>query len=83
MPEDIKSQVEKAIQRVKEVKDRDDADSINKEVEALMQVLQQVGEAAYAQEQAAAQSQPTDDTAADQQTPPSDEDVVDGEFKQV
>jgi len=83
VPEDIKSQVETAIQRVKEVKDKDDADVINKEVEALMQVLQQVGQAAYAQEQAAADNQSNDETPPDQQTPPNDEDVVDGEFKQV
>ena len=83
VPEDIKSQVETAIQRVKEVKDKDEADVINKEVEALMQVFQQVGQAAYAQEQAAADNQSNDETPPDQQTPPNDEDVVDGEFKQV
>ena len=76
------------MKKVSEVKDGDDTESITKEVEALVQVLQQIGQAAYAQEE-----NPTDESsqdpesdseaASEDKTTPDDEDVVDGEFKQV
>jgi len=88
VPADIKSQVEDAVRKVSEVKDGDDTEAITKDVEALVQVLQQVGQAAYAQEQS-----PKDETSQDpgsdsesasgEKATPDDEDVVDGEFKQV
>lgn len=83
VPADIKSQVEAAIQKVKDVKDNDDPAAINKEVETLMQVLQQVGQAAYAQQQTAADPTPEDSPSDENTSKPEDEDVVDGEFKQV
>ena len=77
VPEDVKANVEAAIERVQSVKDHDDPAEINREVEALMQALQAVGQAAYSQPQ---DQQPEQNPGSDQ-TPP-DDDVVDGDFQQ-
>jgi molecular chaperone DnaK len=88
VPADVKTQVEDAVRKVREAKDKDDVAAITKETEALMQILQQVGQAAYAQEQAnpaegeTAQENPGEGSS-DGKTPPDDENVVDGEYKQV
>jgi len=80
---DVKSRVEAAIQKVKDVKENDDPTVINKEIESLMQVLQEVGQAAYAQQQTT-ENQTTENSSDTENTQkPDDEDVVDGEFKQV
>ena len=77
VPEDVKANVETAIARVQSVHDHDDPAEINREVEALMQALQAVGQAAYSQPQ---DQQPEQNPGSDQ-TPP-DDDVVDGDFQQ-
>jgi len=83
VPTDVKSRVEAAIQKVKDVKENDDPTVINKEIESLMQVLQEVGQAAYAQQQTT-ENQTTENSSDIENTQkPDDEDVVDGEFKQV
>ena len=59
------------------MRDPDDPSAINTAVEALMKVLQEVGQAAYSQTQPEA----PDQTQTDQgQAPDDDGDVVDGEF---
>ena len=77
VPEDVKANVEAAIERVQSVHDHEDPAEINREVEALMQALQTVGQAAYSQPQ---EQQPEQNPSGDQ-TPP-DDDVVDGDFQQ-
>jgi len=79
VPADIKSNVEAAVAKVKAARELDNPEEINREVEALMQALQQVGQAAYSQEP------PHDETpqGGSEQTPPEDGDVVDGDFKQA
>jgi molecular chaperone DnaK len=77
VPEDVKANVETAIARVQSVHDHEDPAEINREVEALMQALQAVGQAAYSQPQ---DQQPEQNPGSDQ-TPP-DDDVVDGDFQQ-
>ena len=77
VPEDVKANVEAAIERVQSVQDHEDPAEINREVEALMQALQTVGQAAYSQPQ---EQQPEQNPSGDQ-TPP-DDDVVDGDFQQ-
>lgn len=84
VPADIKTKVEDGIAKVRSVRDQDDPEAINREVEALMQVLQEVGTAAYQQTQAqpsAEQADPGAQSATDE--PHDDGDVVDGEFKQA
>jgi molecular chaperone DnaK len=85
VPDDIKQKVEDAAGKVREVKDSEDIDAINSATDALTEVLQQVGQAAYQQEQATGSPQP--ETGAEENSSSDDksgdDDVVDGEFKQV
>jgi molecular chaperone DnaK len=83
VPGDLKSKVEDAAAKVREVKESENLDEIKNATDALTEVLQQLGQAAYQQEgeAPAAESEPEDDKAAD--SGDDDEDVVDGEFKQV
>jgi molecular chaperone DnaK len=86
VPGDLKQKVEDAAGKVREVKDGEDLDAIKNATDELIEVLQQVGQAAYQQQQAA--GEPADASTEGEKTPdnkPGDdnEDVVDGEFKQV
>ncbi|MGB4595319.1 MAG: molecular chaperone DnaK [Anaerolineaceae bacterium] len=84
VPADIKSKVEDGIAKVRSVRDQDDPEAINREVEALMQELQKVGTAAYQQTQAQPSAEQADPGAQDTTSGPQDDgEVVDGEFKQA
>ena len=83
VPADIKTKVEDGIAKVRSVRDQDDPEAINREVEALMQVLQEVGTAAYQQTQAQPDAEQADPGAQSATGEPHDDDVVDGEFKQA
>ncbi|MDY6845914.1 MAG: molecular chaperone DnaK, partial [Chloroflexota bacterium] len=69
----------------REVKDGEDINAINSATDALAEVLQQLGSAAYQSQQE--QGETTEPDASDGKSPDegpgNDEDVVDGEFKQV
>jgi molecular chaperone DnaK len=83
VPADLKSKVEDAATRVREVKDGEDLEAIKKATDELSEVLQQLGQAAYqqnAESQPPAEDNPGETPPADD---PGDEEVVDGEFKQV
>ena len=85
VPADLKQKVEDAATKVREVKDGDDANAINTAADQLTEVLQQLGQAAY-QQQPAAEGNPTGEADGDKgpdEKSGSDDDVVDGEFKQV
>lgn len=77
VPEDVSTKVNAAIERVQSVRDNENPAEINREVEALMQALQAVGQAAYSQSQDPQPEQNPDSG----QTPPND-DVVDGDFQE-
>ena len=81
-PADLKTQVEDAAAKVREVMDGEDIEAIKGATNELSQVMQKLGEAAYAQ---AGQTPPPDPETEGE--PPSDDqddgDVVEGEFKQV
>lgn len=85
-PAELKQKVEDAASKVREVKDSDDLQAIKTATDHLGEVLQELGSAAYQQQQAQAESAPTDQDGA-KETPDDaggdDEDIVDGEFKQV
>ena len=85
VPADVKSQVEDAAAKVREVKDGEDLDSIKKATDTLSEVMQKIGEAAYAQsaDNQAPNPEPQSEASTDEQPGEDDEDVVDGEFKQV
>ena len=86
VPADMKQQVEDAASKLREVKDGDDLEGINQAADALTEVMQKLGEAAY-QTEGAASPQPDaeagEEKVAGDEAGSEDEDVVDGEFKQV
>ena len=83
VPADLKTKVEDAASKVREVKDGDNLEAIKNATNDLTEILQQVGQAAY-QQQAAEGTVPDEPSVGDAEGPgPSDEDVVDGEFTQV
>ncbi len=86
VPADLKTQVEDAASKLREVKDSDDLESINQAADALTEVMQKLGAAAYQTEGAAGQQPNANDgeaKTAEDESGSDDEDVVDGEFKQV
>jgi molecular chaperone DnaK len=71
VPAEIKAEVQAAVAEVKKLKDGEDEPAIRKSVDALSQVVQKVGSAAY-------QAKPTDGP----EQKPADDNVVDGEVKE-
>jgi molecular chaperone DnaK len=81
VPADVKAKVDDAIAKVRSVRDQSDTNVIHNAVEELMKVLQEVGQAAYAQE-----AQATEDVSPSEEdgtTHAEDPDVVDGEYTQA
>jgi len=84
---DLKSQVEEGVKKLREIMNDDNADKLRKEADELGKIIQKIGAAMYEQ-QAATGAGPdhdpsgaeTGDNAGDD-SPPDDEDVVDGEFR--
>ena len=76
-----KTKVDDAVAKVRSAKDQNDTSVIHNAVEELMKVLQEVGQAAYSQqENQAPGSQPSDENPG---TPSDDPDVVEGEYTQT
>jgi len=92
VPGDVKSKVEDQVGKVRQVLNGEDADKIRRETEALNQVIQQIGAAAY-QQPAGPAAGPSADSSGGPEQPgdgapgpkpgPEGEDVVDGEFRNV
>ena len=86
VPADLKQKVEDAAAKVNEVKDGEDLKAIKSATDNLTEVLQQLGSAAYQQQEAqpeGASGEQAGNKSGDEDSPGDDEDVVDGEFKQV
>ncbi len=85
VPAELKQKVEDAAAKVNQVKEGEDLNAIKTATDELAEVLQQLGSAAYQQgEQTQASSEDEEGEKTTEDTPSSDdEDVVDGEFKQV
>jgi molecular chaperone DnaK len=84
VPGDLRSQVEAAVARLREVMKNDDLQAIRTATEELSRVLQQVGTAAYQQSGPAAggpQAEPEGEQPGGSPGGPGDENVVDGEFR--
>jgi molecular chaperone DnaK len=82
VPEDMKSKVEAETANVRSVIDSEDTDAIRQATDALMNVVQQLGAAAYQQEAPTAEPE----SGETESEPPPDEgegeeDVVEGEFR--
>ena len=83
VPGDMKQKVEDAAAKVRDVKDGEDLDAIKSATDSLTEILQKLGEAAYQQQQQAAPAEGAEDEAPDGKSGDDDQDVVDGEYKQV
>jgi molecular chaperone DnaK len=86
VPADLKSRVEEQVKKVRESMSGDNAETIRSATQELMNVVQQIGAAAYQQQGPAEGDQaggPTGGPEGPQQGPESGEDVVDGEYRNV
>jgi molecular chaperone DnaK len=83
IPADKKTETESAVARVREVMNTDDAEAIRKATEDLGQVVQQLGASMYPQPGAegAPEQAGGPPPGGDQPGPDSNDDVVDGEFR--
>ncbi len=81
VPADAKAKLDDAIANVRSVRDQNDTSVIHNAVEELNKVLQEIGQAAYAQQ--AEQPEESEPTEGDQTTPSDDPDVVEGEYTQA
>jgi molecular chaperone DnaK len=84
VPGEMKSKVEDQAAQVRSVMNNDDAEAIRQATQALAETIQQVGAAAYQQQQGSPET-PTEGGAPPpgDGSGPADEDVVDGEFRNV
>jgi len=86
VPEDLKKKIEEQVTKVRNVMNGEDVEATRREVEALNQLIQQIGAAAYQQGAPQAgtpgEEQPGGENGG-QSGPASGEDVVDGEFRNV
>ena len=80
VPAEVKSQVETKVSQVREVMNGEDAQTIKKATEELFQVIQQIGASVY-QQGSPDMGAPGTGPAPDNPSGPSNEDVVDGEFR--
>ncbi len=83
VPGDMKQKVEDAAAKVREVKEGEDINAINSATDALTEVLQQLGSAAYQAQGETPGQEASGGGKSPDEGPASEEDVVDGEFKHV
>jgi molecular chaperone DnaK len=90
VPGEVKSKVEDQVGKVRQVLSSEDAEQIRKETEALNQIIQQIGAAAYQQAGPATGApgapggpEQPGDGGSGPKPGPEGEDVVDGEFRNV
>jgi len=81
VPAEAKSKVDDAIASVRSARDQDETSVIHNAVEELMKVLQEIGQAAYAQQEQQAEGAETSEANNTDQA--NDPDVVDGEYTQA
>ena len=81
VPADLKSQVEEKVAEVRKVMEREDASVIRRETEELTRLIQQIGSTAY--QQGTPESGQAAGGAESSREGGGDEDVVEGEFRNV
>lgn len=84
VPADVKTKVEEHVAKVRDVMNSEDVESIRQTTEALNQVIQEVGAAAY-QQAGPQQAAGPEGSSPEGESPSGDggEDVVDGEYRNV
>jgi molecular chaperone DnaK len=83
VPGEIKSKVEDQVAQVRAVMNNEDVEAIRTATQSLSEVIQQIGAAAYQQQQPEADPGGEAPPPPDGQSGPADEDVVDGEFRNL
>jgi molecular chaperone DnaK len=85
VPDNIKQDVNQKIEALKKVQNSSNLDEVRQRTQELAYALQQVGAAAYGQQQGGPGTPPPGGAgqAGGRGAPPSDEDVVDGEFSEA
>ena len=81
VPAEAKGKTDDAIAKVRSVRDQNDSSVIHSAVEELMKVLQEIGQAAYAQQDQ--QTEQPQASEGDDSNQAEDPDVVDGEYTQA
>jgi molecular chaperone DnaK len=83
VPAEVKTKVEEQVSKVRNVMNTDNIQEIKRETEALFQVIQQIGTAAYQTSGPQAGAPSGGEGQADSESKGGEEDVVDGEFRNV
>jgi len=83
--DDQKKKAEELVTKLRETAAGEDTDAIRKQTEELSQLIQQIGASLYQQKDAEKEADSADGKTSDENpgSGPDDEDVVDGEFKNV
>lgn len=83
IPDEIKKDVEEKAEALRAIKDTGSIEDIKQKTQDLGYALQQIGAAAYGQQDGAAPPPPGGEGDAGGPSTPPDEDVVDGEFSEA
>ncbi|GAB4476093.1 MAG: molecular chaperone DnaK [Anaerolineales bacterium] len=83
VPADIKTKVEEQVSKVRNVMNSDDVQGIKQETEALFQIVQQIGAAAYQTSGTQTEAPSGEQGQPGGESKGGEEDVVDGEFRNV
>jgi molecular chaperone DnaK len=84
IPEELKSEVEAKAETLRSLMESEDVDALSRATDDLMQSVQQIGAAAYQQsEPQAGAGEPGEEPQPETEEGEGDEDVVDGEFRNV
>lgn len=84
IPEELKSEVEGKAETLRGLMESEDVEALSKATDDLMQSVQQIGAAAYQQsEPQAGAGEPGEEPQPETEEGEADEDVVDGEFRNV
>lgn len=83
VPTDVKTRVEEQVSKVRNLMNTDNIEEIKRETEALLQVIQQTGAAAYPSSGPQTEAPSAGEDQAGGERKGGEEDVVDGEFRSV
>lgn len=83
VPTDVKTRVEEQVSKVRNAINTDNIEEIKRETEALFQVIQQIGAAAYQSSGPQADAPSAGEDQVGGESKGGEEDVVDGEFRSV
>jgi molecular chaperone DnaK len=83
VPEDVRKNVEEKAEAVRQIKDTGSVEELNQKTQELATAMQAIGQAAYQQPDGTAPGASGGPEADGGDSPPPDEDVIDGEFSEA